>query len=100
MRVEAFEDLTKCPFCGCEVFYTMQKPIGMVQYRMRFDGEETDNEQMYDGLHFKETGKAYCFGCNQYLGNYFAGTVGTAAQRQLIRNQRAESKKFQIPLDK
>lgn len=82
-----FEDLKECPFCGCDTFITFQKVKGYAKLRIRFDGEEADNVDMYDSLCYTDNGKARCNGCNSYLGNYITGTVGTAAMKEIIKNK-------------
>lgn len=45
-----FSDLTQCPFCGCDGFYVRQHAEGTVIYHHSFDGSESDNNDMYNGL--------------------------------------------------
>ncbi len=78
-----FEDLKECPFCGCDTFITFQKVKGYAKYRARFDGEETDNEDMYDSLKYEDNGKARCNDCNSYLGNYISGEIGKSALKKM-----------------
>lgn len=64
-----FTELTCCPFCGNEEFYTKLQFRGSCWYNERFDGNEADNTEMYDGLLSYGGDKAYCNNCNKYLGN-------------------------------
>ena len=81
-----FKDLEACPFCGCDEFYEKQQTRGTIHYRIRFDGKETDNTDMYDGLITTYSGRSYCENCNRYLGNYINDEVGKAAQRKCFEN--------------
>lgn len=81
-----FTDLEACPFCGCDEFYEKQQTRGTIHYRIRFDGNETDNTDMYDSLITKYSGRAYCDSCQRFLGNYINDTVGKAAQRKCFEN--------------
>lgn len=38
-----FSDLTRCPFCGNDEFYTKQQIKGSCYYIERFDGEYLGN---------------------------------------------------------
>lgn len=60
--------ISKCPRCGCEEFYIRQRAEGIIHYKFRFDGEEADNGEMYEGIRVESTGKfAYCVHCNKRL---------------------------------
>lgn len=80
-----FSELTKCPFCGSEEYYTTSYCFGRVDYYQRFDGGETYNNDMYDSLSERErkTERAYCSCCGKYLGNIEADTVGKEAVKAL-----------------
>lgn len=81
-----FTELTCCPFCGNEEFYTKQQFRGGCWYNERFDGNEADNTEMYDGLLSYGGDKAYCNNCNKYLGNRTLNSVSRkaeAAQRKM-----------------
>ena len=91
-----FKDLEACPFCGCDEFYEKQQTRGIIHFRIRFDGNETDNTDMYDSLITKYSGRAYCESCQRFLGNYINDTVGKAADRQCLKNSlQSESKEVQ-----
>ena len=81
-----FQDLEACPFCGCDEFYEKQQTRGTIHYRIRFDGKETDNSDMYDSLLTMYSGRAYCNDCKRYLGNYIKDEVGKVAQRKCFEN--------------
>ena len=81
-----FQDLEACPFCGCDEFYEKQQVRGTTTYRTRFDGEEADNEDMYESLFTTSSGRAYCCDCNKFLGNTKNNTVSKAAQRKCFEN--------------
>ncbi len=78
-----FSDLECCPFCGSEKFYTKQYAYGTIVCRERFDGEETDNEDLFESLNFKYSGRAYCLSCDRYLGNAKTNTVGKEATKAM-----------------
>ena len=89
-----FSDLKSCPFCGSEEYYNRCTVKGIVQLNMRFDGEETDNECMYDNLEYYGSQKVYCRQCNAYLGNQVTNKIsGDALNAYVkIRNGEDESK--------
>lgn len=78
-----FSELKKCPFCGHDEFYIKIYVQGISCYNVRFDGYETHNEEIYDGLSYKETGRAYCRYCNKYLGNTVTDKIGKGAEKAL-----------------
>ena len=82
-----FSDLICCPFCGNDEFYTKSVVTGSSYFNERFDGEETNNESMYEGLNFNSNGKAYCRRCNKYLGNTEKNEVG-----KMVLSKRAKDK--------
>jgi len=76
-----FSDLTECPFCGYDEFYTNAYVYGNTRYAESFDGHEVDNESLYEGLISKPvSGRAYCQNCRRYLGNKIADKVGQKAE--------------------
>lgn len=82
-----FNELTECPFCGCDEFYTKEYVYGTLRYKERFDSKETHNEELYDGLHTKNyNGKAYCLNCDKYLGNRENNTLSKAANKECEKN--------------
>lgn len=79
-----FSDLTECPFCGNDEFFTKQYVYGTLRYNERFDGEETHNEELYDYLNTgKYSGRCYCNSCNAYLGNKETDIVSKAVEKKL-----------------
>ena len=89
-----FSDLTECPFCGNDEFYTKEYWYGTIHYGERFDGEEANNSEMYDGLNYKKhTGRAYCRFCNTYLGNKETDTLSKQAEKELKRKEKANDKR-------
>lgn len=60
--------MNKCPYCGCEEYYTKQYASGPINYQFRFDGEEAENGAMYETLSFKPKSKyAFCCQCEKRL---------------------------------
>lgn len=79
-----FSDLTECPFCGHDEFYTNEYVYGTIHYAERFDGEEAENAELYDGLNSKTySDKIYCRNCNKYLGNRESGKLSEQVKRLL-----------------
>ena len=78
-----FADLKCCPFCDSEVFYVKQYAYGTMICRERFDGKEAHNEDLYDGLSYKYSGRAYCLNCGKYLGNIEKDILGKEAAKAL-----------------
>ncbi len=76
-----FTDLKCCPFCGSEEFYVKQYAYGTMICRERFDGE-ADNENLFEGLNYKYSGRAYCLRCEKYLGNIEKNILGKEAQKK------------------
>ena len=74
-----FNELTECPFCGNDEFYTKDYVYGASIYHQRFDGgEDVDNTEMYSSLMHKPGAKCYCNNCESYLGNRFTGQLSKA----------------------
>lgn len=78
-----FSDLTKCPFCGNDEFYTNDRYLGTSPYNQRFDGTEAYNAEMYSQLDHVSGAKAYCNNCDEYLGNVNTDEIGKQALKQL-----------------
>lgn len=89
-----FSELTECPFCGCDEFYTTQYVYGTIRYNERYDGEEAENAELYDGLNCKNySGRAYCRNCNKYLGNRESNILSKAAEELLCKPTSANAEK-------
>lgn len=78
-----FKDLTACPFCKCEAFYTKQYATGVIRYKERFDGKEADNSCMYDSLNLKYNDRAYCCNCDRLLGDVYSDTLSAQVLKAL-----------------
>lgn len=79
-----FKELSECPFCGGDTFYTAQYVYGSLHYRERFDGKEAENTEMYDGLSYaKFSGRAYCVRCRSYIGNVETNELSKSAEKAL-----------------
>jgi len=79
-----FTELKECPCCGNDEFYTTAYVYGSIVCAERFDGKETDNAELYDGLNTKNyNGRAYCRMCNKYLGNKETGSVSKQVEQAL-----------------
>lgn len=78
-------DLTECPFCGCEEFYTKDRVHGTLRYRERFDGDEADNSTLYDGLVLVHTKyrRVFCVDCESLLGERYSNTLSVAVKKLL-----------------
>lgn len=81
-----FSEMINCPFCGSEEYYERMTVKGISFYHSRFDGEEAENTEMYDQLHFYGSGRAYCSECGRYLGNRETNTVGKTAEKVCRKN--------------
>lgn len=88
-----FSDLKCCPFCDSDTFYERTRVRGTMTYYLRFDGEEAHNEEMYDGLDYKSSGRVWCANCGNYLGNYATDEVGVKADRAYHLNEIFEEAK-------
>ena len=72
--------LKKCPFCGCDIFYSKDYVKGTTVTYYRYDGKETDNGQMYEHLSHN-TGKfAYCADCDKRLFDLTTGELSKNPQ--------------------
>ena len=81
-------ELSCCPFCGCEQFYTHDYMYGSTVFKQRFDGGEPEhNEDMYEGLMVNYGAKAYCEECDKYIGNTKTDKVGVAALKAFKRGE-------------
>ena len=76
-----FSDLKCCPFCGSEEFYERRRASGPVMYYMRFDGEESNNSEMYSSLSYSGSGRVWCAACDSYLGKAETEAVGVKAEQ-------------------
>ena len=57
-----------CPYCGSEEYYIKQHATGELEWRMRFDGKEAENEAYYEPLMVTNTSKfAWCLRCDKKL---------------------------------
>ena len=83
-----FSELTECPFCGNDEFYINERVKGITEFYQRFDGEQADNTELYEGLEHTDLEGAYCSYCKKYLGNQIKDTVGKEAERALKRKDR------------
>lgn len=63
--------------------FSKQYAYGTIICRERFDGEETENGDLYDGLHFKYSGRVYCSRCKGVLGNRIENTVSKSVEKKL-----------------
>ena len=87
-----FSELTKCPFCDHDEFYTNDYYRGRSSYYQRFDGNEAkDNSQMYEALSHVQGTRAYCGRCWSYLGNTLTDKLGKKAEKALA--ERSENGK-------
>lgn len=61
-------NIKECPYCGSEEYYQKESYKGFREFRMRFDGEEADNSDMWDGAVEKLISKyAWCCECHRRL---------------------------------
>lgn len=61
-------DMSECPYCGNDEYYIKLRYSGKGICRYRFDGEEADNEDLYDNVGDTLIGKfAYCAGCDKKI---------------------------------
>lgn len=74
-----FTDLDKCPFCGCDTFYVKYHAEGTLKYRIRPDGSDAKNDDLYDTLLLTGEKRVYCFNCNIFLGNKDTNKLSTPA---------------------
>ena len=62
------KNIKKCPYCGCEEYYRKESYKGTCEFRVRFDGKEADNSDMYDNAEEKLISKyAWCAKCHKRL---------------------------------
>jgi competence ComEA-like helix-hairpin-helix protein len=54
---------------------------GVCDYNFRFDGEEADNSQMYDGLLVRQGSRARCVACDRVLGDILADCLTKRAEK-------------------
>lgn len=81
-----FSELERCPFCGHNEYYTTEYVYGVIRYAERYDGEEANNAELYEGLNTKNyNGRIYCRYCNKYLGNRITNTTSKQVQKALSK---------------
>lgn len=80
-------DLEKCPFCGCDTFYVIYHAEGTLKYRIRPDGSDAKNDDLYDTLLLTGGKRVYCDGCNKYLGDKAINKLSTPALLELCNNE-------------
>ena len=56
-------ELDRCPSCGGDEYYFIEKPIGKIIMRYKFDGSEADNSEMYSNISTKPLKFVYCSLC-------------------------------------
>lgn len=85
-----FSELTKCPYCGYEEFYTHQSAKGTFDYNERFDGKEADNSEMWSGMQYNYGSRCYCGNCDKYLGDRFKDVVSKGVEQKLegLKNEK------------
>lgn len=83
-----FSSLKSCPFCGYDEYYEKQYAKGHIYFNVRFDGDATGNEEMYEGLSFIQSGRAYCGHCEKYLGNILSDVLGKEAEKAYNKMQK------------
>lgn len=83
-----FTDLTECPYCGSNEFYTKARYSGPIVYFERFNGEKADNSGMYDFLTKITSGNnVWCAVCGEYLGNRGKNRVAAAAEKAMLQHE-------------
>ena len=60
--------VTVCPYCGYDEFEVELIYSGRGGFLYRFDGAETDNGQMHEGINYRELKTAYCGQCKKKIG--------------------------------
>lgn len=86
-----FAELKECPFCGNDEFVEKEYAYGSLLHRSRFDGEQADNSDLYDGLRYKYSGRVYCSQCRKVLGNRIENTVSKSAEKKLQEGENGVS---------
>lgn len=67
-KIHYSKEMRECPYCGSEEFYVKQSFTGTCRYNIRFDGEITENGEMYQyATHTDITKYAYCSDCEKRL---------------------------------
>lgn len=62
------KNIKVCPYCGSEEYYIKQSFKGTCNYKIRFDGEETENGSMHGNADYKNLSKyAWCNNCHKKL---------------------------------
>lgn len=60
--------INKCPHCGCDTYYIKQSITGTIKYRLRYDGKDADNTEMYENISYTNISKyAWCNDCDKRL---------------------------------
>lgn len=85
--ITKFSDLKCCPYCGCDTFYINNYAKGTLRQRYCPNGEEVDNEDIYDNLSIHYGKRVYCDNCNNYLGNKEIDKISTNALNEYLKNK-------------
>ena len=61
-------ELTECPHCGYDEFFSYQRVSGHVAYRQRFDGDDADNTELHSSINFgKPQIWVFCGSCQEKI---------------------------------
>ena len=84
-----FTELKECPYCGSKEYYRKEYAYGPIAFAERFDGDEADNSDLYEGLSFRYASeRVYCRRCCKYLGNKLADTVAKSAEKVIAHKEK------------
>ena len=71
MALSKLSELTECPECGNDEFYTYELVKGKIAWREKFDpdcGEDAGNEHLFDHLQTTKKFKTvYCGNCQKKI---------------------------------
>ena len=60
--------MNRCKFCGNTTYYRIVKYSGRGLVHYNFDGSDTDNDHMHDGVNYSENKSIFCSNCREKLG--------------------------------
>lgn len=60
-------EMKECPHCGHDTYYIVSTVSGRSHFHARYDGKDTDNGGMYEGLTHKDHKWAKCSECEKRI---------------------------------
>jgi len=66
-KLPNISELNKCPYCGCDEYIEYFTVSGKTHFRYRFDGKDSCNEDMHNGMRQIPQKFIYCACCDKKI---------------------------------